>query len=156
MLSHRTPLFLGMIWATLLLAVWIGWPNTGCFCADGGFRFFCDAHKYDPSLARVRQTTEGQRVCCEHLRLVAHGDCCKESNPSGSRVASPGCTAASKPSLIAASITPKPSSTGHTVNLNTVPVEAGPMPAALAATRRAKIDTGPPVDLVISLHCLLI
>ena len=148
MLSLRTAKSASVIWATILLAGWIGWPSTGCFCADGGFRFFCDAHKH--------QANDGQRGCCDHSRSVAQRDCCERSAPASRRVSNPGCTPIAKPAVIAPLVTSKHIPTDEVVALCPLPVEARPTSAAFAATQPAQLDTGPPVDLVISLQCLLI
>ena len=156
MLSLRTAKSASVIWATILLAGWIGWPSTGCFCEDGGFRFFCDAHRHGSSSARVHQASDGLRGCCDHSRSVAQRDCCERSASASRRVSNPGCTPVTKPPVIAPLVTSKHIPTDEVVALCTLPVEARPTSAAFAATQPAQLDTGPPVDLVISLQCLLI
>src|SRR5262245_18423310 len=144
-----------VIWGMIALALWMSFPNAGCRCANGAFKFFCNGHGQSaPSNAADLAVTE--HGCCHHRRPVARADCHDKSTPLGGQVCSKGCTQLANPPAVA----PVPQSShivpDSAVALDTVPLDVSVTLVALVATQPITDGTGPPVDLVISLHCILI
>jgi hypothetical protein len=135
------------------LALWMSFPTAVCVCPDGAFRLSCRTHE---QAAAAETAMDATPDCCRRSHAVERTACCCERAANGSGVANKGCTRITNPTVAA----PIPASThargnGDVVH-GLVAIEPFPPAAALAAAQPATMDTGPPVDLVISLHCLLI
>ena len=145
-----------LIWSMALATLWIGLPSTACRCANGGFKLFCDAHKQSVANEPDYHASTAKLDCCRHGKTVAQTDCCKRTGSPNGQLSSQGCTRISNSPVLA----PVPSSSqiapDHTIGLNAIPIDLSPAIVALATTQPNTVDTHPPVDLVIALHCFLI
>jgi hypothetical protein len=138
-------------WIVVILALWVGWPSTGCLCANGGFKFFCEAHRTN---AQSQLVTEAS---------VEHGDCCQHRSPierhapTSDGLSSKGCTPiANIPVIAPVSVAKAVDSHHDAVAFLTLPVATIANPASQLAFLSADHHTGPPVDIVTELHRLLI
>jgi hypothetical protein len=146
----------GAIWSMIALALWMSFPSTGCRCADGGFKYFCSHGQSGLNQPTAADSSVTKVDCCQHRNAVTQTDNCDHSALAGSQISSRGCT----PITNAPAVAPVPPSThithDSTIALGTVLFDFSPTLASLTATQPATIATGPPVDLVVSLHCFLI
>jgi hypothetical protein len=168
-----------VVWGMVPLAVWGGAPSTACICANGRLKLSCShrcgaRHTHEigeqhGSLEAAVSCGDHEHACCcvhahdDHVAdcegAAAH-DCCnptESGGPPGTGVSSRGCC---KPigSLVA---------TLSSVVKAVAPVEASPATLDAATylfhgdqTTTAHswrgADTGPPVDLVVTLGRFLI
>jgi len=153
------------------LALAGGMPSTGCMCADGGFKLVC-AHVYR-GLPRAEHAAiaDGpqQRDCCRHssdccgephdghvARSASGGDCCNGCELPGIAGERPCCTpvfSAPSATLIITAVPPLTEQALAVVAAEPVALQSL---AAHAALQLHESDTGPPIDRVIALRCLLI
>jgi hypothetical protein len=179
LMRHKAPYVRAwVVWGMVLLALWGGAPSTACICANGSLKLSCShrcvaRHAHETGEQHGALCTAGSRgdehACCcvgahdEHVAGCegegAH-DCCNSTEfggPPGTGISSRGCC---KPieSLVA---------TLSSVVKAAAPFEASSAPLHTAArlfhgghTASAHswrgADTGPPVDLVVTLGRFLI
>lgn len=146
----RSPIMKSATWIVVILALWVGWPSTGCVCANGGFKFFCDAHRNESQTQQLTQASVEHGDCCQHRSPVEH-------HAPGDGLSSKGCTRiASTPVIAPVSASKAVDSNDHAVAFLTLPVATVAIPASQPAILSAAHHTGPPVDIVTELHRLLI
>jgi hypothetical protein len=153
-----------MIPLTLLSSL----PGSGCICADGRFKLFCERclHGNAPSgndalagrrcpCCFGRADLEGV-ARCPHCVPQGPAGCCKQAAPHGDEDSGRSCTAIFRSPLAGSSAIAMPQSDEFVRALpSTDPVlESGWLEAVGHQTERAGIL--PPVDLVIVHHVLLI
>ena len=157
MFARRRPCSGAFVWTLAIISIWIGWPNTGCVCADGGYRIFCDAHRQEsPSTPPDHPRAE----CCQHRDVaqepVRNHDCC-DRFVAGAEIAGPGCTpVVNSPVLAPTAPVSETRSLDHAVTLYLYTAAFAPSVVGFAAIHGPTFYTVPPVDLVITLHCILI
>jgi hypothetical protein len=157
---HKTVL-LGM----LPLAAFSGMPATSCFCANGHLKLFCAGH-YAASKAHSQN-------CGSPLAHQAkHPSCCGQAHDAGADTdsvadccqsrhgSSPPCGTCCK-QIAKVLTTTVASASMPAVDLQVfavVPAEVVVSHAFLSLrnAQLERIDTGPPIDLVITLRTLLI
>jgi len=159
MFLRRSPFLVCVIWAMVGLSIWVGWPSTGCVCADGGFKLFCSGHKHNDLADLSGESGEASGDCCDRHNTAVHDtltnrDCC-DPCPVESQITRQGCRPVVNEPVVVAPAS-KILSTDHSVAFDGLPVDRAPSLASYLTARLNRIDTGPPTDLVISLHCLLI
>ena len=138
-------------WIVMILALWVGWPSTGCVCANGGFKFFCDAHRNNSQSQQLTQASVEHGDCCQHRCPV------ERHTPASDGLSSKGCTPiASAPVIAPVSVSKAVDLHDHAVAFLTLPVITVSIPASQPAIHSAGHHTGPPVDMVTELHRLLI
>lgn len=171
MSSLRTRLSGAIAWGMIPLAVWSGLPSTGCLCADGVQRLFCpNLHLGVPRWAGTSPATiSGGEGCCLHpgqpvgrppaeclVRSHAQqGYCgrCGATRPAGSR---PCCTPTftAPATMPASAVLPLAAEQG--MDLHTAALDVPHTYPAPVASKTVSLDTGPPVDLAITLCRLVI
>jgi hypothetical protein len=150
-LVHRY-ILKGATWVFAALALWIGWPNTSCQCADGGFKFFCDAHQNGPG-----STVKPDLPPVNHIDCCLHRGWDNQEAVGSSVLSGMGCTPLAKAPIMA----PTPASNDVNPPTPAVPYLAQPAAAALVAIAQPATlpdvrETGPPLDIVTELHRLLL
>lgn len=144
------------LWAMVVHAIWIGCPITSCVCTDSRFKLFCGSH--ESSLGRGASRSED---CC-HRKTVpsqkrASGDC--GDRESVTRSSGGGCTQVANALLVLQSQTSRDDSFDQALAFHTLalgPASITSVPAAFVAPRPAEGATGPPGNLILRLHRLLI
>lgn len=138
---YRKAIVLG----TVLLAITLSLPATSCFCADGTFKLFC-AGNYTRAVAK--QPAEGHCCSCAHASGGQRADHHRDA-PCGR------CREVSKPlgTTVSSVIVPR---LDWSVTTPIIVDSGAPFTSLSHAAQVQPIDTGPPVDLVIALHFLLI
>jgi hypothetical protein len=143
-------------------------PGTGCFCADGRFKLFCerclhtDAPSGNDALAGKRcpccfgRAGSGSVARCPHCVPQGRASCCKQVARHGSEDSSRCCTPVFRSPLAASSEVALPQNGEFVLaSLSTdIVIESG-WPKA-GGHRIERADILPPVDLVIVHHVLLI
>lgn len=155
----RIRLSAAVAWAMIPLAAWAGMPNTGCVCANGRLKLFCQ-HVLGTKRSATNEADCASN-CCPHEAAEQDTDCCGSGfcchgDPSGtSGVSAKSCC---NPIVSAPSVAPE-----------TVSVPCVQAPAMLAVVQEvgalvrpsfvldvAEFNTGPPLDRVIIFRSLLI
>ena len=166
-----------VVWGMVPLAVWGGTPSTACVCANGRIKLFCShrcegGHEHSQPADAESCGTHQQACCCgdscddhaasSEAALDGDGghDCCNSPGGNcqpGSGISSRGCCTPVR------SLT----TTSSQVVKVAAPVELSlatiPAPACLfhgghvrGAHSWRQVNTGPPVDLVVTLGHFLI
>jgi hypothetical protein len=139
----------------VLLAVFASLPATSCYCADGHLKLFCAGHSAG---TRLPADNAAKSSCCgcEHGSRPADNldDCCHGKNSS--KPCGKCCKEISKSltTIVASASTP-----ALRLHLFAVLPAEVVVPHAFLSLRNAqlgRIESGPPVDLVITLRTLLI
>ena len=148
-------------WAMMPLAAWAGMPSTGCVCANGHVKLFC---QHSAANGHNEHHSTGESWCCadEHIADCGHdgdccgtGDCCRNPESAASGITSKACC---KPILTAPIVVPKVAS----IPLDQAPAVLADVQDVGVLVRQAFIadvpefNTGPPVDRVIVFRSLLI
>src|SRR3989304_7732128 len=153
MILRRSPFSAALIWVVAILAFWVGWPSTGCVCANGGFKFFCDADRNELAGDPLGQSAPKPGDCCQHREAVvsksAAAEDCRDRSATTQQISGKGCTPVVNTPVVAPAPAFKQVSSDQAVALWTLPVDLGFTPAAIAAIQPARGDTGPPGGLVI-------
>lgn len=165
MSRFRSRLSAAIAWAMMPLAVWAGMPSTGCVCANGHIKLFCQHSAGSSGHARHDSSGSGTGCCasedaveCDHdhgTDCCGTGDCCHSAKSAASGIASKACC---KPILTAPIVAPQ---------MVSVPQDQAPAIVAAvqdvgALVRPAfvvevdEFNTGPPLDRVIVFRSLLI
>src|SRR5262245_17532386 len=143
------------IWGMTALALWTSFPRAACLCANGEFKFFC-AH--GGSAAKRSSSTDlaVSKVDCCHGNAATEADRADRTTPPAAQCSHKGCTRVTNPPVVA----PAPHSSHVTTDsaeaVATIPVGILVPSATYAVPQAPTNGTGPPVDLVISLHRILI
>ena len=164
-MSHRL-----LIVCLAALTLGTGLPGSACICADGSYKLHCShgqpsASGWDRADLAAEtdccQATVGAS-CCDHDRssyrrhAAQAASCDDASRQTGPSLTSRGCT----PVSAAPAVAPAPESSQSSLDLAVAShqptLDLPCLPAALHAAQPVPFDTGPPPDLVITLHCLLI
>jgi hypothetical protein len=154
---------LSLLWAMIPLTVFASRPVTGCTCASGEYKLVCMAHVFHRQAPQ--NSGRNARNCEKACSLQQDGrtnsaDCCqtgqcplsKESSNGGGKCCSPDLlTRVIVPSTVAFSV-----DIVHHVLFDLPVVEATRPVADSAVIHFVRHETGPPDDLVVSLHRLLI
>jgi len=162
MLSLGKHLRIKIVSGMILLAIFASLPATSCYCADGHLKLFCAGH-YAPSQApnAPSQAPAGKSEhssCCKCEQSTGSADsvsdCCHGNNhgkPCGKC-----CQEVSKSLTTTVASVSMPALDSHVFAV--LPAEVV-VPHAFLSLRNAqleRIESGPPVDLVITLRTLLI
>jgi hypothetical protein len=152
----RFSLVLGLI----PLALFSGLPATGCYCADGHYKFFC--HNALASVLSGEFSASSGNGGCPHCSNASSaggtGDkhsCCRHH--AGQRNGSGKCCQLIARTLatVSADVAP-PADSGLLVALMPPALDASLVVLPTFNNHAEQIDNGPPLDRVIVLHCLLI
>jgi hypothetical protein len=145
----HTVVLLGM----MPLAVFSGISGRACYCADGHFKLFCagDCTRMAPKAETSHCCSCGQGAakgptsasddCCSNNNSQPCGKCCQKVF----RVLGPTVASVAIPSM-------------DVLGIAMLPPEVV-IPQAFLSLRTARmerVDSGPPDDIVIAHHCLLI
>jgi hypothetical protein len=134
-----------------IVALWSGWPNTACMCANGGMKVFCDAHRFDGKSVQSSQVQIEQRNCCHHHAPIQKHD------QSEQQIKAKGCTPlAGTPVIAPTSVSKNFDSHQTAIAFLTLPVATIGIPSLHPAILPSARYTGPPVDIVTELHRFLI
>ncbi len=155
MLSRRKPLRITIVTGMILLAIFASLPATSCYCADGHLKLFCGGH-YAGSPS---PTAKASPDCCQcdhdADEAANHGsDCCHgkdSSQPGGNR-----CQEISKSLTTTVASISLPALDSHVFAVLPAEVVVHHAFPSLRNAQLERIESGPPVDLVIALHTLLI
>jgi len=140
--------------AMAIQAIWMGCPGVGCVCPDGRVKLFCDAYFAAASISKNRSRASEARSCCDQaLASRGGGDC--PGHP-GTGLSGRGCTRVVETPVLATAPAKDfaPDFTPGFGETAAVCSDAAPEP--YFPTRLTRTDTGPPTDLVLTLHRLLI
>jgi hypothetical protein len=163
----RTHLSAAVAWAMIPVAAWAGMPSTGCVCANGHIKFFCQ-HLLKASAADESQESGCKSACCpedscpEETALAEQtGDCCGGGACChGAKSDKPGVRSAAccQPIVTAPSVAPQIAGvpSDHAIAVATVTAEVGALVHPSLTLDVAEFDTGPPLDRVIVFRSLLI
>ena len=152
----RTKLSGPVIWSVIALTLWIGNPSTACQCANGNIKLFCDTHK---QLHENEPTGHSPAVgvdCCQNVATVAQTDSVKRTRPPGGDVSSQSCTRINSSAVMLPTQTSVELAPVHAFTFPIISFECSPSLAAFTVVSAEPVDTGPPRDLVVALHCFLI
>jgi hypothetical protein len=161
MTFFRTRLSAAIAWAMIPLAAWAGMPSTGCVCANGHLKLFCQHLLREMHAAGGHNTACGSD-CCEAVADQDHdADCCGGGFCChGPQSAKPGIGSKSccNPILTAPSVAPQTVTVpcDQVPAVVTVALEIGAIVHPSFAFDAADVDTGPPLDRVIVFRSLLI
>jgi hypothetical protein len=148
-MSCSRPILAITKWIVASAALWIGWPSVGCRCADGGFKFFCDARRTELQLLQVTASSGKPGDCCQHRNPV-------ERQMPEDEASNEGCTPiANSPfttPVVAKAVGPH-DQTGVFLSL---PVTTMAVTSIQPANLAHANDTAPIVDVVTQLHRLQI
>jgi hypothetical protein len=162
---RRSQVSAAITWGMIPLTFWGVLPGTGCICTSGQYKLFCTGaldrgrcnggQKTAPASqlagcacqhcggASATDSGEGQRACCQS---------------SGSRDSAPGTCChliARSPATVSSEVTP-PIRDALVVALLPPALDLSLVALPTVSKHVDQIDTGPPVDRVIVLCCLLI
>ena len=135
-------------WGLIGLALWMGLPSTACRCANGAVKLFC----HGPGPIEPNPGRRGD--CCQHTSAKLNSDSHHPTTPTDCHYSCKGCSRVSNPQAVpplARSSAGAELAITHHGAIAIAPVHAG-----ITAIHSLALATGPPVDLVISLHCILI
>lgn len=158
MLLRSAPISAGATWAMTALTLWMCWPNTACLCADGHVKLFCFGQHGPPGDPSHGPTTT-KSSCCDHPavadRQANQGDCCSRPARASAELRGQGCRslAGETPTVTSSATTKAPSDSVLAVNVS--PLYELPA-SGIVTAQPTPVDTGPPVDLHITLQHLLI
>jgi hypothetical protein len=157
----RTRLTAAVAWAMIPLAAWAGMPSTGCVCADGHLKLFCQHLLREKHAAGDHGSACGSD-CCEAVADQDHdadccggGFCCHGRQSQRPGIGSKTCC---DPILTAPSVAPELVTVpcGQAPVIVTVAQEIGAIVHASFAFDAAEFDTGPPLDRIIVFRSFLI
>ena len=141
--------------AMAIQAIWIGCPSVGCVCPDGRVKLFCEAYFAGVSISKSRNQASETRPCCEQA-LASRGDGDCPGHP-GTGLSGRGCTRVVETPALATAPAAKDFARDFTPGFGgTAAVCSDAAPEPYFPTRLTRTDTGPPTDLVLMLHRLLI
>jgi hypothetical protein len=152
MLDQRGPISGSITWAMVAIMLWGAFPSSVCVCANGALKLYC------ASIPHEQQTLEVAEVgqCCAAAKLGQAVAGNNESRSSPSQFAGPGCSrVSSSPDVATVRITSKVTLDVESA-VSALPPEQRPTPCAATISSVLQRNIGPPPDLVIRLHCLLI
>ena len=141
-----------VIWGMAALLLCSTLPSTGCVCANGTLKLFCDSQSHESNGPKVTEVSK----CCPAKQAGKHSACCGEPQPSGTRFSNQTCTRVSNAQTTATVPAISKAKPNSALALGGLPAELTPTFATAAAAPKSHRQTGPPPDLVIELHCLLI
>lgn len=159
----RTQLSAVVVWGMIPLAAFAGLPSTGCLCANGQFKFFCEHRSSSPA-----HDFAGHAGCCTHEHAAVdcgcclaaveehEGDCCQHgATLPGDGVQSRSCC---QPVFNAPGLSPVVASApcDHSLCATVCLVETGAAAHPAVAAETFEFDTGPPLDRVVAFRHLLI
>lgn len=159
-----------IVWGLIPVAIFAGLPSTACQCADGRIKLVC-THLYQRAIVSEQDACQfavDEHGCCHSSASCsgeepatccansAAGDCCDGCAAPGLNGRHSCCTPvftapSAKPAVVAA-----PALERHLGLLPPLPAFRLQRLNAFVHFQRHAHDTGPPVDLVITLCCLLI
>jgi len=160
MFPDRGPISACFAWAMVLQAIWIGCPFTGCVCADGRIKLFCDAH--ESSLDQHHESILSTGDCCYRKaapsqKRAPRSDCCDRKavrERSGD-----GCTPLKNALIVLLASDSKYFSSDRAAALHTLafgPAGNSFIHTSFAPSQPPEGTTGPPGNLILRLHRLLI
>lgn len=144
-----------VIWLMAPLALWSGLPFSACICADGHYELFCAAHSRQASAsAACCSCCPTAKSCCKH------STCCASSEGGADRCASNGnscCTQVGRVTFVPPASAAAPIMDCHALAI-ILPVAdvTAHMTVRTLASRIFALDTGPPLDLVVTLQRFVI
>jgi hypothetical protein len=147
----RTTIVTGMI----LLAFLGSFPATSCYCADGHLKLFCAGHYVDSQAPAGKLERSSCCQCGQDAELADGGSDCCHGNNTG-KPCGKCCKEISKSLTTTVASVAMPALDSHVFAV--LPAEVV-VPHAFLSLRNAqleRIESGPPVDLVIVLRTLLI
>jgi len=158
MLLYPGPTSRWFVWAMVLQAIWIGCP-IGCVCADGTYKFFCDAHEASPNRDLGANGMAGN--CCHRRqaspRKASHDGC--PDHEGVSEAPGEGCTRLATATVLL----PDPSLSHSSFDQGSALRTPAPGSASTLSVLEAFLTpqptegaTGPPGKLLLRLHRLLI
>lgn len=156
MAFFRTRLSAAVAWAMIPLAAWAGMPSTGCVCANGHLKLFCQH-----SLGAKQPTTLGCTAGCgtheaeQDVDCCGGGHCCHGADLAKSGIGAKSCC---NPILSSPSVAPQTASipADHAPAIVATAPEIGTLVHPSFILDVAEFNTGPPLDRVIVFRSLLI
>ena len=139
------------VWALVLMILWGTLPSSFCVCANGNVMLFCKMHEQLEAAKPLDNDS-----CCSVKKSEQTVGCCGQSQPIGSRWTSKGCTRVTNSQSVATMTASSKLRPAVNLDQSDQPIDptfSKPVSVALADSRPSP---GPPTDLVISLHRLLI
>jgi hypothetical protein len=153
--SLRKLLRAAIVTGMILLAVFGSLPATSCYCADGHLKLFCAGHYASAQAPAGKSEHSGCCQCGQNADSAdSGGDCCHANKPG--KPCGKCCKEISKSLTTTVASVSMPALDSHVFAV--LPTEVV-VPHAFLSLRNAqleRIESGPPVDLVIVLRTLLI
>jgi hypothetical protein len=161
----RNQIGAAIMWGMIPLALWGGLPGTGCICANGQYKFFCAG-----SLGRVgcdsgrnaASASQSAGCTCPHCRGIATTDaaetshaCCHNDRGQGDPAGKCCHLVARSLATVSAEVAP-PTTDALVVAILPPALNLSLVVLSTVSKHVEQIDTGPPIDRVILLRCLLI
>jgi len=142
-----------VVWGMIALVLWSVLPASGCVCADGTTKLFCDR----PTGGRAANDapTVDDRDCCAARTAAATRGCCGAAGQSADGFHR-GCKRVDRQPTLATIAGTAAQSLDELSVIATLPIDPPleSLTTVLATSEHA--GAGPPVDLVIQFHCFLI
>ena len=165
MLSLRKRLHKAVLLGMLPLAVFSGIPATACFCANGQLKLFCGgdyaatkapSHESSSPLVHPAKCSS----CCGHAHDArcannSVAECCHRGH-SSSQPCGKCCTQISKVLTTTVASASMPAIDLQVFAVLPAEVVVSHACLSLRNAQLERVDTGPPIDLVITLRTLLI
>jgi hypothetical protein len=138
-------------WALIPAVLWSALPSSVCVCADGKLMLFCSLHGPEAG-----HETRGASPCCKASRENQKVGCPDESQRAERQWTSKSCSRVTNTRSVATVSAWSKVRADAGLSLSVHPADLScHKPVAVVAVN-SQSSTGPPRDIVISLHCLLI
>jgi hypothetical protein len=156
-----------LTWGMIPLALGASLPGKACQCANGNVKLFCAGpFQFAPHTRSVAEprSCANHRACgathvidCCHAAEGAIGNCCEQASQHPSQPCGKCCKAISRaPANLVELVAPPDNHDSFQYLLAIEPNFLGQFVPLYSAHQVERIDTGPPVDLVVVHHCFLI
>lgn len=138
-------------WALIPAVLWSALPSTFCVCADGKLMLSCSRH--GPEAAHE---TRGANPCCKASRPNQKVVCPDESQRAEGQWTSKNCSRVTNTRSVATMSAWSKVRADMGLSLSVHPADLTCHKPDAVVAANSQPSTGPPRDIVISLHCMLI